>query len=283
MTTRKNPTLEILALNPRRKGAGRAKHGRKNMEVKRRKRSRRRRARRNPATYMNPAPGRWRARARRAYTATRGFLSGTGIGGALRSLFPLTIGAMAAKITQRKFGDKTAEGSNWTWKDYLLAGLGTGVVGLGSRYLLRINPATSQKIMEGGLLLIAYKLITNEVAPMNSELSKWIGADEGVPIGYGYGYMGAADEGSWSGFSIGDLYEDAYGRTFMLAEDGTWQDVTDTGRLLGGYGQDTYGDALVTPGGYGQDTYGQDTYGDALTTPGRMGQDFWPSGKGPDF
>lgn len=274
--TQKNPVMEILALNPRRKRKGGKKKGAPKMEVKRRKRSRRRRARRGTVMHTNPAPSRWRSRAKRAYQETRGFLGGTGIGGALRSLFPLTIGAMAAKIAQRKFGDKTAEDGNWSWKDYMLAAVGTGVVGLGSRYLLRINPATSQKVIEGGLLLIAYKIITNELAPMNSTVREWIGQDEGVPIGY----MGAADEGSWSGFSVGDLYEDAYGRTFMLAEDGTWQDVSEVGRL-GAWGQDdTYGDALVRPGAMGQD----DTYGDDLVRPGAYGAaDYWAPGKGPAF
>jgi len=238
--------------------------------VKRRKRTRRRKVRRNPA----PRPaGKWRSRARRAVSHARGFLGGTGIGGALRSLFPLTIGAMAAKIAQRKFGDKTSEDGNWTWKDYMLAAVGTGVVGLGSRYLLKINPNTSQKIIEGGLLLIAYKIITNELAPMNSTVKEWIGGpDEGVPIGY----MGA-DEGSWQGFSIGDLYEDAYGRTFMLAEDGSWQNVAEDDRMMGA-GAEEFGATLVPPGAYGQDAYGD------LVPPGRMGaDDYWPAGKGPRY
>jgi len=276
---RKNPgsVMEILALNPRRKkrtGKKAKKPEVMNMEgVKRRKRSRRRKVRRNPA----PRPAsKWRGRARRAVSHARGFLGGTGIGGALRSLFPLTIGAMAAKIAQRKFGDKTSEDGNWTWKDYMLAAVGTGVVGLGSRYLLKINPATSQKVIEGGLLLIAYKIITNELAPMNSTVKEWIGGpDEGVPIGY----MGA-DEGSWQGFSIGDLYEDAYGRTFMLAEDGSWQNVAEDDRMMGA--GEEYG-SLVPPGAYGQDAYGQDAYGD-LVPPGRMGaDDYWPAGKGPRY
>jgi len=112
---------------------------------------------------------------------------------------------------------------------------------------------------------------------MNSTVKDWIGGpDEGVPIGY----MGA-DEGSWQGFSIGDLYEDAYGRTFMLAEDGSWQDVAEEDRMMG-FGQEEMG-ALVPPGAYGQDAYGQDAYGD-LVRPGRMGaSDFWPDGKGPRY
>lgn len=209
--------MKILALNPRpkkrkaatkkkttRKSATKKKPARKNPAKKGKtmaKKKTKTKKRRGPAKR-----GKGRSR-RRAYTrnpSAKGFLSGTSIPTAVRSMLPMTAGALLAKVSQKRFGDKTAEDGNWTWKDYVAGGLGALVGSLASRHLLKATAATQQKVLEGGLLILTFKLITQEVVPMSTTAMEWLGEDG-------------------NSYTVGDVYRTEAGEQYKLGSNGQWE------------------------------------------------------------
>lgn len=165
------------------------------------KRKSRPKKRRGPAKR---GPGRSRRRAYTRNPTAGGILAGTSIPNAMRSMLPMTAGALLAKVSQKRFGDKTAEDGNWTWKDYVAGGLGALAASLGSRYLLRATANTQQKVLEGGLLILTFKLITQEIVPMSTTAMEWLGEDGNT-------------------YRAGDLYETEAGEQYMLGAGGEWQ------------------------------------------------------------
>lgn len=229
------------------------------------------RVRRNPGEELalfNPELTRYRARryARRAYQGGRGGLAG--IAGSVKNSIPMLVGALATKLVQRKWGDKTAESANWTWKDYLMGLVGGLAASLLAKHALRLSPHTSQRILEGSLLLVGYKIVTNELAPMSPTVSEWIGQDvEGSDAEMYIRGLDAipSDEGSWSGSEPyvvgqdvegedwegaepGDISEDEAGRPYVLGKDGNFRPVDDSHRaVIGGFGE-----VLQTPSRLGE-------------------------------
>ena len=292
--------MEIMALNPaKRKGkrrkrdaSGKFVKGGSSMSKKRKgssgKGKRRSRKRvyhvvRNPGgeelMFINPPESRARRYARRAGTAARGFLGSSGIAGAARSMIPMVLGALAAKVAQKRFGDKTSEDAagGWTWKDYLVGAAGGLVASLGSRYLFKTNPQTSQKVLEGAFTILLFKLITQEIVPMSKTAKDWLGADD--MLGEGEGTWGqetwsGADEGTWSGYGygVGDLAETPDGMQYILGADGQWRPIDSSNRLIGA-GEDVFG-AMVEPSAMGDAVVPPGRFGEALSPPGPFGQDY---------
>lgn len=197
-----------------------------------------------------------RTRARRAAAAVGRGLGALGIGAALRSMLPMVAGALAAKLGQKKFGSGKDEdaGGGWEWKDYLIGGLGALAASMLSRHVMRSNPATAQKVLEGGLLILAFKLVTQEIVPMSDTAKGWLGDNAQAAPGY----------------EVGDLAEGADGQTYVLGSDWRWRPVDAGNRLLGAADDDdfTISDALVSPGRLGADEY---DFSDSLVSPGRLG------------
>ena len=215
--------MKILALNPRPKSTRRrktkkkatkkatprrvtikkpakknpAKKGQSTMATKRK----RPKKRRGPAKR---GPGRSRRRAYTRNPSAAGILSGTSIPSAARSMLPMTAGALIAKVAQKRFGDKTSESGNWTWKDYVAGAIGTLAGSLAARHLLRSTAATQQKVLEGGLLILTFKLITQEIVPMSATAEEWLGNDGQT-------------------YSPGDVYQTADGASYLLGADGMWK------------------------------------------------------------
>lgn len=196
---------------------------------------------------------------RRSYTrnpSAAGILSGTGIPGAAKSMLPMISGAMLAKLAQKRFGDKTHESSNWTWKDYAAGGIGSLVASIAARHLLRASAATSQKVLEGGLLILAFKAITQEIVPMSAAATSWLGEDG-------------------EQYTAGDLYQTDEGETYLLGENGEWTDITTYLPETTGCNdeQTAIGDMVVEPG----------PLGDIVAPPGPLGDAFddaWTGGAG---
>lgn len=143
-------------------------------------------------------------RKRRNPTTTRrstGFLGP--VEGAVKKTIPALGGAMAAKLIQRRWGGGSSETQNWDWKDYLFAALGTLGAALGSKFLFRSTKATQEQIMAGGLTLIGFKLITNEIAPMSATLETWLGEDGNM-------------------YNEGDRYMTESGESYVLGQNGEW-------------------------------------------------------------
>jgi len=253
---------------------------------KRRSRKRVFHAVRNPGEELmlvNP-PGGFRRAARRVRHTGGKFLGATGIAGAAKSMIPMVLGALAAKLAQKRFGDKTSEDASggWTWKDYLVGAAGGLVASLGSRYLFKANPQTSQKVLEGAFTILLFKLITQEIVPMSSTAKDWLGADDMLGegetwSGYGQETYGQETYGQET-YGIGDLFESPEGVQYVLGADGQWRPIDSSNRLIGDVDDfaamvepsamgealspvSRFGDSLLTPGRFGQETYGQETYG----------------------
>lgn len=230
--------------------------------VARRKTSRRR-YRRNPEVYQtNPRGGRMRRYARRAGGR---LLSGLSVKGAIREGVPTIIGMFAAKLAARKFGGGTeTDPTTWTWGTYLKAMAGA----LGGAFVANmVRPGTGQKVLNGGLAFVLFKLVQNELIVKSPKALEWFGADEtDLPE------VSGAD---WDGYGFGAdpnvLQLDGEGTPWMMSDDGQMLPLDERHRMgLDGADWDgaeeldgTWGEALVSPG----------RLGEALVSPGRLGQD----------
>lgn len=178
------------------------------------------------------------SRAKTVYRYSRSTLGGINMMGAAKSTVPLLFGALVAKFAAKKFAAGGAEGDNWSWKNYLLAAAGGLAAAFGTNALLR-KPKASQKVFEGALLLIAYKLFTNDIAPLNTYTDDWFsGADDFDP------YSGA-DLGEPGDLWTGDDED------YVKGIDGYWRPTSESHRLPAA----AVGDIMMDPnpryGGYG--------------------------------
>ena len=188
---------------------------------------------------------------RRNPNGGRGSLLGVNMFGAVKSTVPLLFGALAAKFTAKKFASGGAESDNWTWKNHLLALTGGLVASFATGAILKKRGA-AQKVFEGALLLVAYKVFTGEIAPTNQSLESWFGADEDIDpyagLGDGLGDFGELGDG------IGDVWQ-AGSSNYVRGVDGMWRPSDEShrrprGGIPFGYRRGMrkgMGDVLVTP------------------------------------
>ena len=215
------------------------------MSKRRRRRSITKRRRRNPTR------SRVRSIARRAGTRARSLLGGLDIRSALREVPMEMLGMFAAKWAAKRFGQAASETdpSTWNYASYIKGSVGAVVAGMLANML---KPGSGKYVMRGGLSLMGYKLLENEVFVNSPFWTAQFGEGEG--------------EG---GYAPGDVETNSVGEPYILGDDGQWYPLqgADDYRALpeGGseyiMGQDYYGDALVSPG----------PLGDALVSPGPLG------------
>lgn len=238
------------------------------MAKKRKKRkSTRKKARRNPSPIV-----RYKSRPKSNPTAGQ-IIGGVHMKQAATNVMPMFLGALTAKFFAKKFADGGSETENWTWKNYAMGLGGTLVAGLVTSALFGGKKKTAQRMFEGGLLICAYKLFTNDIATKNETLSSWFSGTEGLgaydPSG-GYGaedidwsgvgakedslwgdesddYVGA-DEGDYVGDygEMGDLMQTDDGKFYAMGPDEEWGDVEEGDRVMGGTTITPTG-VLVTP------------------------------------
>jgi hypothetical protein len=152
-----------------------------------------------------------------------------------------TLGMFAAKWAAKRFGDAATETdpSTWNYASYLKGAAGAAAAGF---VMNMIKRGTGQRVLEGGMSLMLYKLLQNELVVNSPFWSGQLGADDDyqrVP-------------GTVEANSEGDYY--------VLGEDYQWHpmDGADDYRME----PELYGD-LVEPGPLG--------LGDALVQPGPLG------------
>jgi hypothetical protein len=268
--------MEILALNPG-KNPRKKKHAAKGATkmARRRdskgrflpkgssgggsKRKGKRKYRKNPG---NPSLSGAKRAASRGAHHVRGFFGGLGLGQAAKVTLHGMIGIAAASMLRKKFGDVDDARGNWGWKDYLMAGLGALAASTIAKHVFKASPDTSKNILVGGLVLIGYRILTDEVLPKNDTLKKWFG-EEG-PEGSWQG-LGAGEE---PGYLPGDVMLGEGGEgDYVMGEDMNWRPIDDTHRQLPEYaGQDESAyDGLTNPGSMGEEGYG------GLEQPSRLG------------
>lgn len=204
-------------------------------------------ARRRKRTVKRRAPRRNPTRTRRTRRAvtrrSASSFAGLNFKTALKGIPLNTIGMFAAKWAAKRFGEAALETdpNSWNYASYLKGAAGAAVAGFLANMVKR---GSGQKVLEGGMSLMLYKLVQNELVAGNSFWSGQLGAaNDRVP---------------------GVIEENSAGEPFILGEDYQWypMDGADDDRIDS---YEMYGNALTEPGPLG--------FGDALTAPGPLGAD----------
>lgn len=154
---------EILIFNPILK----KRKAHKKNEVK--AMPKKRRIKRNPTAKFG--------RTRRAASKIGRSFMGLQFAQALKSLPAYQLGMFSAKFAAKLGGTSASEEDpgSWNWASYIKAALGGVVSGIA---LNMFKPGTGQKVLEGSLNFMAFKLIQNELISKNTTAKKWLGADE---------------------------------------------------------------------------------------------------------
>lgn len=201
------------------------------MAKRKRKTTTRRAPRRNPSRARARRAG--RAVARRAGAS----FAGLNFKSALKGIPLNTIGMFAAKWAAKRFGDAASETdpSTWNYASYLKGAAGAAMAGFLANMVKR---GSGQRVLEGGMSLMLYKLVQNELVANNEFWSGQLGAGEER-------YPGVIEENS-------------AGEPYILGEDYQWRPLegADDYRM-----NEMYGDSLVSPG----------AMGGALVEPGPLG------------
>lgn len=203
------------------------------MAKKKRKAAKRRAPRRNPSRARRAR----RAVARRASSS----FAGLNFKQALKGIPLNTLGMFAAKWAAKRFGEAASETdpATWNYASYLKGAAGAAVAGFLANMVKR---GSGQKVLEGGMSLMLYKLVQNELIAGNSFWSGQLGA------------AGARVPGT--------VEENSAGEPYILGEDYQWYPLSgaDNDRIDA---YEMYGDSLVQPGPLG--------FGEALVQPGPLG------------
>jgi hypothetical protein len=125
------------------------------------------------------------------------------------------LGMFATKWFAKRFGPDATEidPDSWSWASYLKGGIGAVLAG----YLAQmIKPGWGNKVMSGGLNLMVYKMIQNELIAGNA---------------WAEGQFGAQDSYE-SSYLPGDVESDPSGRAYLLGEDYQWHPLPE-GNMMG--------------------------------------------------
>lgn len=173
------------------------------MARKRKRSSAPRRRRRAPR--KNPS------RVKRAYSRARSTFAGLNIKGALKDVPAIQLGMFATKFIAKRFGPDATETDpeSWNWTSYLKGGIGAVIAGFVAQM---VKPGWGNKVMAGGLNLIIYKMIQNELIT-----GTW--ADS----------MFGAEDVYASTYVPGDVETGTDGRPYLLGQDYTWYPLPETG------------------------------------------------------
>lgn len=165
--------------------------------------ARKRRTTRRKRSYKkNPSV---RRGARRAVRYTRATLGGMNFKSALKNMPYFQFGMFASKYLAKRFGggaDET-DPESWSWRSYLQGGIGAVVAGFVAQMAKK---GSGQRVLEGGLNLMVYEMIQNELIAPN----EWASGQ--------FGYDG--EEG---GYLPGDVEQDESGNSYLLGEDYEWR------------------------------------------------------------
>lgn len=199
-------------------------------------------------TIKRRAPRRNPSRTRRAGRSVRrrasGALGGLNVKTALKGIPLNALGMFAAKWLAKKWGPAATETdpSSWNWSSYLKGAGGAVAAGFLANM---VKPGSGQKVLEGGLAFMAFKIVENEfIAGKPNWEAQLGGVSERVP---------------------GSIETNSAGEPFVLGDDGEWypmEGAEDYNYVLGEEEPYLYGEnALVPPG----------PLGNALVEPGPLG------------
>lgn len=198
------------------------------------------RKRRAPKRRVRRNPSRRRRYARAVASRSRGAIGGLHFKAALKNIPLNTMGMFAAKWAAKRWGEAATETdpNTWNYASYLKGALGAGVAGFLSNML---KAGTGQRVLEGGMSLMLYKLVQNELIPNSTWATNQFGAVR----------------------TPGTIEENNEGEPYILGEDYQWYPME---------GADDY--RMTPDGGYNELTEpGPLGFGDSLTEPGPLGAD----------
>jgi hypothetical protein len=164
--------------------------------------------RRKKSYRKNPSARKY---AKRAASSARSTFAGLNFKSALKNAPMYLIGMFGSKWMAKRFGGGASETDpeSWNYRSYLQGGLGA----VASAFAMQmIKPGSGQKVLEGGMNLMLYEMIQNELIQPNA----WAQGQFGD---MGYGEMGDG------GYEPGDVEQDEYGRTYLLGDNGQWREL----------------------------------------------------------
>jgi hypothetical protein len=208
--------VEIVAINPSAKRGGKKK-GKKPMAGKKTKKKK--------ETKKNPSV---RSAARAVGRRSKERFLGMNLKGALCSAPPRAIGMFAAKWGAKKFPGVSggSDREDWAFSNYL-AGGATGF--LAGFLAENFKKGAGQKVLEGAIDLLVYKMIQNEVIPKNEFLTEQFGDDEMVLLGEdGEPIVMLGEEEA----EEGDLLLGENGEVYMMGADGYTRPIDESHRLI---------------------------------------------------
>jgi len=217
----------------------------------------RKRSRKHRRRTHNPSnPPKRRAIARRAAKRLGGAIMGLNIRRAFADVLPTQAGMFAAKWAAKRFPGTSAateiDPESWSAMSYVKGGLGAFIAGIAVN---AIKPGAGQSVLAGGINLMVFKAIENELINKSDWAKGQFGEDEPyTPDEY---LMTGADDDIALPALMGP--DDA---PMMFDESGNAVPATDDYRLPE-VPMDGYGNVLEVPG----------PLGDSLEIPGRLGQD----------
>lgn len=193
-----------------------------------------------------------------ALTRARSAFGGLSFKTALKNVWAFQVGMLAAKAASKRGNEEypatETDPESWVWSNYAKGGAGTVAAAVIGNML---KPGSGQKILEGGLNLMVYKLIQNELVPK----SEWATNN--------LGQLGQAEQTVMIDEATGAPIMMGQGGPIPLDESHRMQEYLEPQEGYDGYdGMDggDYGDlgeSLVSPG----------RLGGALVPPGRLGAD----------
>lgn len=186
-----------------------------------------------------------RTRSRRRYhrnPSVRGMMAGLSFQAALKTMWMFQLGMFISKWAAKRLpwgGEATeTDPASWEAPNYIKGALG----GVGGAMLANaLKPGSGQRVLEGALNLLVFKLVENELVPRSELATAQIG---------GYPSLGAA------------VVMDETGAPAMLGEGGEMIPLDESHRAQEYLPVEGYGDALEPVG----------RLGDELVSPGRLGQ-----------
>jgi len=120
------------------------------------------------------------------------------------------IGMFATKWLAKRFGPDATEidPDSWNWSSYLKGGLGAVLAGFLAQMF---RPGMGQKVMAGGLNLMVYKMIQNELVVDSTWASDQFGAQDDPD------------------YLPGDVETGTDGREYFLGQDYAWHALPEAG------------------------------------------------------
>lgn len=239
----------ILTINPKKIGSTKKNKTARKKNVMAKKRTKKRTtARKNPAPIKRRRrraranPSRTRSAARKATT----ILSGLKIPTATVNALKATGGMLAAQFAAKRFAEGGgANEQEWSWKNYAFGVGGAFAAGIGGEL---IKKGSGHEFLKGGLSLMMYKFVTNELAQKSEWINSALGEESAYILGTDGQYRAPGEE------YIGDA-----GETYILGEDGYWNEA----------------DAEIS----GNEDYYDEMSGSELAPPGVLGGTLAPPGE----